>query len=124
MNAKELRLLENKLKDLMQLSEIQKSEISQKQKQYFKTIKDINNIQKQIDEIKTYSSELIISDHAVLRYLERVKEIDVEEIKKEIITPQIKNIITTLGTSSGTYPSGTGYSVVFKKNTAVTILVE
>lgn len=124
MKSKELKALDAQLKVSIQMSENLKSDISQKQKEYFQMVKDIKNTQKKIDEIKQAGSQLIITDHAILRYLERVKGINVEEIKEEIITPEIKNIIATLGSSSGTYPSGTGYSVVLKKNTVVTVIIE
>lgn len=60
-----------------------------------------------------------ISDHAVIRYLERVKGIDVESFKKEILSDKTMEFISKLGTS-GTYPNGE-FKVVMKNNVVVTV---
>lgn len=61
------------------------------------------------NDFQTYSAELAkrrrpapeprLSDHALLRYLERVKGIDVEGARREIMTPGIVAAVKALATS-------------------------
>ena len=61
-----------------------------------------------------------ITDHAILRYLERVHGIDVSEIKSKILTDKMKFMIETLG--NGTFP-GDGYKLRVVDKKIVTIIV-
>jgi len=86
--------------------------------------------EKQLDSLKRIlSSEIktlqdknktpIISEHALLRYIERVKGIDLEVLKKEIMTPQLATLIREMG--NGKHPSGGGFKAIVKNNTVITI---
>lgn len=44
-----------------------------------------------------------VTDHAVVRYFERVLQYDIEEIRKNILTEEIKKQYEILG--NGTYPN-------------------
>jgi len=55
----------------------------------------------------------------VFRYFERVKGYDLEDIKKEILTDQVKEMVSVLG-STGKYPNN-DYQIVLKDNIVVTI---
>lgn len=61
-----------------------------------------------------------ISDHAILRYLERVKKQDIKSVISEILTPEIQKQITTLG-SNGIFTTAK-FRVVVKQNVITTIL--
>jgi ribosomal protein L15 len=65
------------------------------------------------------SKELIISEHAILRYIERVLEINIEKIKSEILTDEIIERNKILG--SGKYKNNKKFEVVIKDNIVVTI---
>lgn len=58
---------------------------------------ELNAIQKNISKVKdlieslTINEELIVSEHAVLRYLERVQGQKIEDIQSEILTDTFKN---------------------------------
>lgn len=80
-----------------------------------KALNDIKNKIKKVED----NSNIMISDHAILRYLERVMGIDIEMIKKEILPEKSKQTIQTLG--NGTYPINNKYKIVVKNNTIVTI---
>lgn len=65
--------------------------------------KQIAKIKKAIDDLKIKESqELTITEHALLRYCERILGINIEDIKKEILTPELNKLVDTLGTT-GTY---------------------
>lgn len=61
----------------------------------------------------------IISDHAVLRYLERVKGVDVESIRKEMNSPALRAAVEIGATS---VKLGCGARLRIKGDTVVTVL--
>jgi hypothetical protein len=63
---------------------------------------------------------LKVTEHAIIRYLERVKGLDIEEIEKEILTDSLKDMVTNLG-NTGTFP-GNGFRILMKDGTITTIL--
>lgn len=80
-----------------------------------------NRIQRIRQEIDSLSEkELVVSEHAMLRYFERVLGYDLEEVKSRIINEKIRNQIETVG-NSGTFPND-GFRVRLEKGVAVTIL--
>jgi len=77
----------------------------------------LQNIEKQISEINI---EPTVSEHAVLRYLERQYGFDLEDIKKQILSDDLKGLIIKLG--SGKYPLGDGRTVVVKNKCVVSVI--
>jgi len=73
---------------------------------------------KRIERIKG-ESELIVTNHALLRYFERVKGFDMEEVKKEILTEEVLRLHKELG--SGKFPNE-GFHVVIVNNVVKTVL--
>lgn len=67
------------------------------------------------------NDELKISDHALKRYLERVKKLDLGNLYAEILTDQFWNAYNVLR-CDGVYPSGRGYYVIIENQVVVTIL--
>lgn len=57
---------------------------------------------KRLQDSKT--DELIVLEHAMLRYIERVIGIPLDDIKAKIATSSVINVAKTLG--NGTYPGG------------------
>ena len=61
----------------------------------WKTVrKKLNSIEKQIQGLE--QREITISEHALLRYLERVKGINLDELREEILTDKVKSMIDEL----------------------------
>ena len=82
-------------------------------------IKNANKIIKQVNkEIESMKTEITVSDHSVLRYMERILGIDTEVYKKDMLSKINKSIINTIG--DGEYPFG-DHSVIVKNKTIVTI---
>lgn len=77
----------------------------------------LKNLDKQIEELT--DKELVVSEHAILRYLERKYSLDLEVIRKEIATDSVKDQHSMLG--SGKYPIGDGMKAVIKDNTVVSV---
>lgn len=64
---------------------------------------------------------LQISDHAKLRYMERVLGMDVDALCAPLITEQLLRVATVLG--NGTFPIGEGnIMAVVNGNTIITVL--
>ena len=61
-----------------------------------------------------------VSDHAVLRYLERVHLMDVEEIRTGMIDLKTQENMLFLG--DGRYPIGGGYQALVQGGVVVTII--
>lgn len=79
-------------------------------KQHYKQL--LHNLNKK-------KGDVIISDHAVLRYLERVKGIDIEAVKKEMLTDGLLHLINVLG-GTGQYPNQ-HLTYVFKNYNLITV---
>lgn len=75
----------------------------------------IQDLNQQINKLK--QTRIVVSEHAMLRYLERIHGIDLEEVKREILSDKIREQIVTLG--DGAYPNG-DIVVRVKGNTVVT----
>lgn len=69
---------------------------------------------------KPNKKPLQVSDHAVLRYIERVMEIDIEKIKAIILSDRAKAFADN-GFGDGTFPNGDHRAVV-KDKMIVTVL--
>jgi len=82
----------------------------------------LKKMQSDLQALKEHSDELIISEHALLRYLERVYKLDLSKLTKEIVPDALTTTIKELG--NGEYHTEEGYSVKVVDNVVVTILDE
>jgi hypothetical protein len=89
---------------------------------------ELNAIQKNISKVKdlieslTINEELIVSEHAVLRYLERVQGQKIEDIQSEILTDTFKKLAKTLGDGKIPLDKHPGFSAIIKNGIIVTII--
>ncbi len=118
--VRKLKGLQTQLKNLEGDASSLKIEVSNKQKEYSQKINLINSIKEQISKIDRVE-EFKVSEHAIVRYFERVKGFNMDEIQAEILSEKIKEMTKTLGTS-GSYPNE-GFSVLMKNSTVTTIIV-
>ena len=77
----------------------------------------INNLQEQIKAIS--QSEPVVSEHALLRYMERVQGMDIEKTKREILTDERIQAIKFMRNGKIALPSG--HSIVVRDRTVVTV---
>lgn len=87
--------------------------------EYCKCKNQLKSIHYQISNF-VKSDELIVTEHAVLRFIERKYKLDIKEIEKQIINDKVKSQILVLG--NGKYPIGEGLKIVVKNNSVVTVL--
>lgn len=87
----------------------------------------ISKLQSQKDkishQIKSFenSDKIIVSEHAIIRYMERVKGISISEIESEIISENVLKLVETLG-KTGSYPNG-NFKLIIKNGIVTTITV-
>lgn len=80
----------------------------------------VESLKKQIDTLP--KEGLVVSEHAMLRYFERVLGYDLSDIRTKIITPQTEEATKVVG-SSGLFPCDGG-KVRLKGGVAVTVIAE
>lgn len=69
-------------------------------------------------QITVLQRDLIVSDHAIVRYMERVADMDIESVKQGIVE-RIEGSVRAIG--AGKFPLGDGLQAVVKDNVVVTI---
>jgi DNA repair exonuclease SbcCD ATPase subunit len=74
-------------------------------------------------ELKVLELPIQISDHALIRYLERVHGINITQVKLEIINANVVSLWEGTKQGDGDYPIGNGAQVVIRNNVAVTIFI-
>ena len=95
-----------------------KDEMKDAQREHQECLKKISDLQFQLQKAEDDQRELEVSEHAIIRYLERVMQIDVDNIRNTIIG-EVGKAHTAMG--SGHYPIGNGCRAVIKNKTVVTI---
>ncbi|MFA9468690.1 MULTISPECIES: hypothetical protein [unclassified Streptococcus] len=115
---KQLESLHARLVGKISGLEVQQNET----KKELSTLKqELNSVNQKIRALK-HQSELIMSEHAILRYVERVLKIDLDSLVTSIVEDSdLLRQIETLG--NGTYPMKNGdYKVVVKNNVIITVV--
>ena len=114
-----LKKLQSQLSEMLGDAEAIKIEVANKQREYDHKLQAIKRLKEEIlkfDEKKI----LRVSEHAIVRYFERVKGFNIGEIEEEILSDEVKRLVEVLG-GSGSYPNK-DYSVVMKNYTVTTIV--
>ena len=86
---------------------------------YQKSIKKIQEIDTEI--LKLSDRSIIITEHAILRYIERVLKINIEELKDAILDKESENLIKIMKPKK---LKRDGYSLIVSGNTITTIISE
>lgn len=120
--TRKIKGLQTQLKTLEGDASALKNEISNKQREYSQKLNSINSIKEEISKLKkVVDSDFRVSEHAIVRYFERVKGFNIDDIQKEILNDKIKEMTKTIG-SNGTFPND-GFSVIIKDSTVTTVIV-
>jgi hypothetical protein len=115
----------NKLKQLQGQLEKEKAEHSVIMMQKKDILKKEQDINKKISRIQTeianyVGKDLTMSEHAILRYVEKVQLVNPNDVPGIVITEELKKMHRVLG--NGEYPMGdSGFSLIIKNNIIVTI---
>lgn len=106
--------LQLELKALQESGTRLKMEIATKEKQ-------IKEVEEKIHKLKGADASIIVSEHAILRYLERVYRLDLEKIKQEILPERIAAQAKVIG--NGRY-GVIDHTLLIKDNVVVTVLTD
>ena len=120
-DSNKLKQLETLLNKTQNDFDVLNTKIANDQRVLASKKKAIENIKSQIQAISA-NKEITISEHALLRYLERVSKVDTESVKKTIITPELIKMVETLG-GNGKYPVG-NITLVMRDYVVTTILMK
>lgn len=106
-------------------TELKKFESEEKilQTQQVELKKQLQDRQSKIQSLKTRinnarQKDVEISEHAILRYLERVTGLPMDTIKEAILPENVRDLVKMTG--NGKYPVGS-HTVVVKGNSVVTV---
>ncbi len=116
----EQKALETRRNRLQAIRKILNVEIEDKQMESSSMKKRIVSLQTEIDNLKNrIPSKIIVSEHAMLRYLDRIRGVDLQEVQDEILTQESIDLINQLGSCSINTPAG--FKIVVKNNTVVSV---
>jgi hypothetical protein len=116
-NAHELKALQVQISKAKADAEIKKENLKVANQEYNQILEKIKNLETRLKEAST---EPLVTEHALLRYIERVYGIDLDVIKGDILTENTIQAIKTLG--SGKYPIGSGLKAVVKGGNVVSVV--
>ncbi len=116
---RELKGLKSQLYNMEGDEAALKIEVANIQREYSQKVKAIERLKTKIESIER-TTKLKVSEHAMLRYLERVKGINLESLESEILSEEVRVMIETLGGTGG-YPNK-DFKVMLKNYTVTTII--
>ena len=91
--------LNNQLADAIAL----KIEVASKQREYNQKLQAIEKLKNEMAKLNN-SENIKVSEHAIVRYFERVKGFNIEQIEKEILSEQVLSLVEKLS-CNGSYPN-------------------
>lgn len=106
-------------------AEIETLELKEKNlKQEISTKKmNLNNLRQKINSLSKSSEQLTISEHAILRYIQRVMGLDIEEISSKILPQEEMQVVDRLG--NGHYPINNGeFRIIVKNRVVITVYTD
>ena len=118
-DIRKIKALMSQLSILTGEAEALKVEIANRQRELAAKTKAVESLSRQIESMKK-NGELKVSEHAIVRYLERVKGVSIAEIEREILSDSVVSYVEKLG-GNGKFPNGE-YQVVMKDFTVTTIV--
>lgn len=122
----ELKSLQGRRDKMRQVISICESEVRDKHKELNQKNKELNDKKKQLNlilkNIKNIENnkDVVISEHAILRYLERVKGFNLEDIKNEMLDVTTKDTLKVLPVNK---IKCAGYNLIVKNNVITTVTI-
>lgn len=106
----EISIKKSEIRDLV-------AEVNEKDRNMSLALQEIKKIESRIN--KNTNVKMVISEHAMLRFIEREIGIDMSELQERILPEKNMKAISSLG--NGEFPIG-DHKVVVKNNTVVTVI--
>lgn len=118
MKPHELKSFQRRLNDVKEKLRIAQIEEKQKKKEIAELNREQNELQKKLRAAK--EKEVTVSEHAMLRYFERVLGYDLDEIRAKIVPDETKAFVDQF--RSGEFPVNGEFRIKVKDKTVITIL--
>jgi hypothetical protein len=112
MSTHQLKHLQTQRNAMEALVVSARAKMVESQRQMEAHLKELKRIDAEIGKLQR---KVIVSEHAIVRYFERVLGYDIEDIKTQILPPDVKQLV------NGTFQVGI-HKVKVKDNTIVTVL--
>jgi len=113
----ELKAIETRRNDLQARRKILNTEINDKQRESASMNQKIKELQTLSEALRAKTpDQIIITEHAMLRYLQRAEDLDIDALQKRILTEKTKEIIDQLGTCKINIPDSDIVLVVKDRN--------
>lgn len=119
-SSQQLKQLQTRETKLVVATEDAYLELKRAEKKYDSVSSELVSVRAQIRALKKSMRDPIVTEHALLRYLERSSGLDVDAVKKKILPPDVVGQIQALG--NGKYPIGDGLRVVVKDGSVVSVV--
>ncbi len=123
MDHAELKRLQTKERELGQRISSAEREQAEAKARAQRDKAELEATRRKIRELSARDGPLVVSEHAILRYLERVKGLDIEAVKAEIVPPGTEDLVRKLEGVDGLYPAGE-HKIRVKENTVVTVVTK
>lgn len=117
-NPHELKALQSRLKEAQAEVDSCEERANRAMAVWKDSIDRVNKIQASIREIEDSAKEPIVSEHALLRYIERFMNVDLESVRRAILTENAVKL--TRFTKTGKVTTD-GRRLVVKNGTVVTV---
>jgi hypothetical protein len=117
--VRQYKQLKSQLNIMLADADALKIEAANKQREYNQKLQAIDKLKFEMAKLNN-SEKLKVSEHAIVRYFERVKGFDIEQVEKEILSEKVLILVDKLG-GNGSYPND-GFSVVMKNYTVTTVV--
>lgn len=118
--ARDIKRFETERSEIIYELQQQKKDLDELKADMQKNQGDLTKINSRIEALKLASSDPVVTEHAMLRYLERVKGVDLAEIEAEILNKDTLKLIEKFG-HTGVY-SVNGCKIKLVNNAVVTII--
>jgi hypothetical protein len=114
-----------KLQTMLSQAQVDLRDLQEKHRESEKRLNDarlkVRDVEGRIEKLKRFSEKVIVSEHAILRYVERVMGIDLDEIKRKIAPDSLEELTQKL--PSGRFPVN-GFAVRVKDRVVTTIITK
>ena len=120
MNSHQLKELQTRLTKAKAYLESVKAEKEIIEQRFTTAKQDVKTIERQLSDAIISQKDITVTEHAQLRYCERVLGINLEEIKEKILPPSIREQVKTVG--DGIFPIQNSHRVRVRNGVVITVL--
>ena len=117
--AQQIKGLKTQLNKALSEFESIKIEIANRKKEKELKNSTIQSLKSRIKNLES-NGKIIVTEHAIIRYFERVLGVDIAEVESQILTDEVVSFINSMG-ENGTYPNKE-FKVIVKNNAIITVV--